>query len=257
MTVERPLWLNGLTDYTADEFRAFIDATYPSAGVLGSGYLAVTPDSPVSMNVKVATGYAVVPGKVGASRKYLLHVSAQHNVPIAAAHATLPRIDNIVAEVDDMQASDVSDAALVYAVAGTPNATPTAPVLAANQVYLATVNVDAAVATIVAGKITNKRAIVGPGSGTVTLLRHGTVSYTFTSSATSASPSVNFTPAFPAGVTPHVVVLVSAITGNTVVEASYISVTNTAFTSMARVSTGVAWSGTQTGNYIAIADVPV
>jgi len=77
-------------------------------------------------------------------------------VTLAAAHATLPRKDIIVAQ---HTFSNLNNPAVYIAVAGTPAASPIAPTPAANQILLATVFVGAAVTFIVNANITNVSAI--------------------------------------------------------------------------------------------------
>lgn len=158
MPLARPLYLQALTDYTADEFRQLVDATFPTAGVL-TGSLAVTANSPVAMNVLVGTGYAVIPGR-GVGNRYLLHVTATETVTVDPASAQ-PRIDLVIAQVQDTQYGDAASQAVCAKVTGQPGVSPVAPAVPVGAVALAQVAVAAGQNTVVAGNITDRRTIVG------------------------------------------------------------------------------------------------
>jgi hypothetical protein len=168
MTVGRPLYLDGITNYTADEFRTLIDGLAPSPGVIvqgsPSGNLGTAPTGPVSMAVQVATGMCVVPAKSTANGKYLLEVTAPETVTIAAASAQ-NRIDIVVAQVLDTAFSDASNTGQIVAITGTPSGTPVAPATPTNAVLLATVAVNTGAATIVAGNITDSRQYTAAAGG--------------------------------------------------------------------------------------------
>lgn len=163
MTVARPIWLQNLSNYSADEFRTLIDAAFPLAGVINNAAV-VSPNGPVAANVLVSTGYVVVGAKSAANGKYLVEITATEVVTITANSSGNPRIDNIVVEVDDTAFSDASDVAVVKAVAGTPAGSPVAPALLANQTLLAQVAVANGFSTIVAANITDKRVSADIGS---------------------------------------------------------------------------------------------
>jgi len=106
--------------------------------VVGSSTeLQVSASSPASMVVSVARGDAVIDGYRYSYPRTLL--------TIAAAHATLDRVDVVVADVDGT----------VQVVAGTAGGAPGAA--GAGQVLLATIAVDATVTTITGGDITDGR----------------------------------------------------------------------------------------------------
>lgn len=194
MTVRRPLWLQGLTGWSADDARRIIDADYGQPGVIRSG-LQVTPNSPVAANVLVLPGYVVVPAKTATKGKYLGQVTANEVVTITANSSGNPRIDIIVAQVlDTVDGADGSDVLQVVAIAGTPAGSPVAPATPANATLLANVAVANGFATIVAGNITDKRIDVSllgadsksfmplanpnatsTGSGTATWVTMGTI----------------------------------------------------------------------------------
>lgn len=126
---------------------------------LGTGVLkgqlnafAVFADS-TGMQVKVPSGRAWIEG-------HFFESDAQETVAIGAANATNPRIDRVVLRAD-FTANTVDIAVL----AGTPAVTPAAPAVTQSttvwEISLAQVLVDAAVATIAAGKVTDERTYAG------------------------------------------------------------------------------------------------
>lgn len=101
------------------------------------------------MQVKVRSGTAIIQGAFWQNPSETI-------MPIAASHATLDRIDLVVAE-----ANYSSDIMAITVVTGTPAGSPAAPALTRDgtkwQMELCEVLVSAAVSTIAAGKITDKR----------------------------------------------------------------------------------------------------
>lgn len=123
------------------------------SGVL-TGYLnalAVTADGS-GMTVSVNTGGAWVEG-------FYFENDAAAAQTIAAAHATLSRIDRIAVRLD----RTANTCALVV-LTGTAAASPVAPTLSTTdtlyEIGLATVLVDPAVGVIAAGKVTDTRTLV-------------------------------------------------------------------------------------------------
>lgn len=106
------------------------------------------------MQVKVQTGEVVAEGHWGA-------ISSEKIVAIAAAHATLARLDRIVWRLDYLNNNVVVDA-----ITGTAAATPVAPALTRNtsifEGSLAVVSVPAADTGIDAAQVTDARVWGGP-----------------------------------------------------------------------------------------------
>ena len=102
------------------------------------------------MFVKVKSGQAFVEG-------FFFQSDAQETLTINTAHATLPRIDRVVVRLD--KTANTIDLAVL---AGTPNASPSAPALTQNsttwEIGLALVAVAAADTSIAAGDVTDERA---------------------------------------------------------------------------------------------------
>ena len=172
MALEMPFGLQALTGdpaitYTGQQFRGLVEAFVPQAGVTMEGDLKVTQRAAgANMSVDVAAGQAAVRGtSIARQGTYMLRSTAVENVPIATAHATLPRIDLIVAQVLDRQA----DGGGTYGwqlvrVAGVENSSPVPPAAPASSLVLAHVRVNAAVSSIVAADITDVRPLNGLGS---------------------------------------------------------------------------------------------
>lgn len=131
---------------------AIMDAA--SGGVAGTGYgtgptgvqsgAAVTAQGSPDMTVAVAAGVV----RIGGRRV----VVAAGNVTITAAHATNPRIDLIVVDVNGTKS----------AIAGTPAASPSVafPTITAGTVVLAAVYVPANDTAINSNQITDKRVLI-------------------------------------------------------------------------------------------------
>jgi len=130
------------------------------------------------LQVKVPAGQALVRG--------IYYVStATETLAIAAAHATLGRIDSVVLELDPS-----ANAILLKVLTGTAASTPVAPTLTQTdagiwQQLLATVSVAAAATTISAVNVTDARSFLGPAP--VTSLSAGVIV------TTASDKSANYT----------------------------------------------------------------
>jgi hypothetical protein len=135
------------------------------AGLIGDGVvagkgseLAVGESSPPAMSVSVGTGVAFVQGY------YFEVYTAAETLAIAAAHATLGRIDLVVVK------RDLANRTAVLAVkTGTPAASPAAPALTQAvagvwEIALAQVSVPAADTAIQAAQITDLRGTRAQGT---------------------------------------------------------------------------------------------
>lgn len=127
-------------------------------GSSGGTELKVYGDSS-GMQVKVPAGFAMVRGHYYSN-------TAIETVAIAAAHATLARIDSVVLELDPS-----ANTILLTVLTGTAASTPAAPSLVQTdtgiyQIRLANVAVAAAATTISAGNVTDTRTFLGVGAHT-------------------------------------------------------------------------------------------
>lgn len=139
------------SNVTEATWRKFMRHMLGSASGVIRGFsneFAVTGDGS-GMNVKVATGECWMRGHYGES-------TAQKTIALAAAHATLPRIDRIILRCD-FTANIVE----VDRLTGTPSASPVAPAVTQSstiwETSLALVSVAAADTSITAGEVTDDR----------------------------------------------------------------------------------------------------
>jgi len=150
-------------------------------GVVAPGDLKVTQRAAsANMSVDVAAGSSWVAGS-RVARQGLYHIVdvGGSTVLLAAAHATLPRVDQVVARVEDSLAGDQADQATWYVAAGTPTAGATldnrlgAAASPATQspplsvLRVADVLVPAAATTIVAANIRDRRPWAGGAFTTI------------------------------------------------------------------------------------------
>jgi hypothetical protein len=134
----------------------------PWAGVkpasLDAG-LQITPLSTPSMFVQVNSGSCFVPAAIAANAGWICHNNGQRQVAIAAASATLPRIDLIIAHVyDAVDDSGTLNEWQLEPVTGTPASVPAAPAAPTNAIILGQVAVAANALTVTSGNITDLRA---------------------------------------------------------------------------------------------------
>lgn len=190
MTVRRPLYLQALTAWSADDDRRVLDALFNSPGVIAGG-LAVGPNSPVGMSVIVQPGYVIVPAKTATKGKYLGQVTVAE-VPTIAAASAFNRVDIVIAQVlDTVDGADASDVLQIVSsgvsavckgtVSGLPPATP------AGSVLLATVSVLTSDTTIPAARITDVAPSAVPGRLAAQVSR---ITSTFNSGASSTLTNV-------------------------------------------------------------------
>jgi hypothetical protein len=127
----------------------------------GNGAMAVTTAG--GMNVQVAAGYCCCPNSSSALQGgYVFGLMSAQTFTLQAASLTFPRIDIIVAGVNDL-GTDASGA-YVRVVEGTPAATPSVPAAPANSVTLAQVAVGLGVTSVTSANITDvRRYVVAPG----------------------------------------------------------------------------------------------
>lgn len=128
-------------------------------GVVSSGDLAVTQrGAGANMSVDVAAGVAWVRGDDSVSQPaYRVYNDATVNLAVDAAHASLARVDRVVAEVRDAAFSGVSTDWRLRVITGTPAGSPVAPALPNSAMSLATVSVPALDTAITNSQITDTR----------------------------------------------------------------------------------------------------
>lgn len=165
--VTPPLFLNVDSFYGADElglpFRDFV-----GEGVLGYPDLRVVQrGAGANMSVDVGAGAAWIVGDTTptAQPEYRVRSDSTVNQAVGAAHATLPRIDQVVAEVLDATFTGASNLWRLRVVAGTATSGATlanrtgAAALPDTAIRLADILVGAAVSSILTANIRDRRPI--------------------------------------------------------------------------------------------------
>lgn len=155
-----PSWLqNG--SHPAENDRLSMQAIFATTGIIGSSSLAVTANSPVGMSVRVASGWAAIVGTTQSNMGvYTVYNDALTVLTVTTADPTNPRIDRVVATVQDAYYSGAYNDVIFQVVAGTPAGSPVAPATPANSISLATISVAAAATQINSGDITDTRTSV-------------------------------------------------------------------------------------------------
>lgn len=170
MALVTPPYVLASASHSAELFRDTLQGYLSIGGVIGVGDLAVAALTPASMKVKVAVGQCMIPGTLGATGPfpsgltqqgaYYSYVSAVTNLTIAASTPTNPRIDSIVASIQDSQYSGSNNQAILQVITGTPAVTPSPPATPASSLLLAHVRVPAGATSIITADITTTRPFV-------------------------------------------------------------------------------------------------
>lgn len=161
---------NAGTTHTAENDRMMLSGLFAGVRTSGSmvsrggvhplagGVMAVTQTGSPSMAVSVASGVVYVSGSEGGKQGiYACTNDAAVVVTLDAAHGTLPRIDSIIARVQDSAYSGATNTWTIEKVTGTAASSPVAPTLLANTELLANVTVGAAVSSVTNANITDTR----------------------------------------------------------------------------------------------------
>lgn len=155
-------------------FRQAVSSHLTAGGVGSVGELQVAAQSTPAMSVQVAAGRAWIPGTQTAAISgqswttqgmYFGANDAAISVTVAAADPTNPRIDLVVAQVQDSFYSGSTDVLSVTVVPGTPAASPVPPNAPSNSLVLAKVAVGAGATSIVAGNLSAQATATVPRSG--------------------------------------------------------------------------------------------
>lgn len=131
-------------------------------GVIGGSGLLVSAAG--GMEVTVAQGHFVVPNtSTPAAGAYVSTLSSAATLTLAAADPTNPRIDIVVAFVDDTGTSGSYGAVAV--ITGTPGASPALPGTYQNSIVLAEIAVAANAVSVSSGNITGTRSFTTAAGG--------------------------------------------------------------------------------------------
>jgi hypothetical protein len=131
-----------------------------TTGILGSTSLAVTQSGTPAMSVSVAAGWGAIVSSTANAGVYQFYNDAATTLTVTAANPTNPRIDRVVATVNDAYYSGLLNDVTFSVVAGTPAGSPSAPATPSNSISLATIAVAAAATSIVNANITDTRTAV-------------------------------------------------------------------------------------------------
>lgn len=134
-------------------------------GVVGATDLAVTAGAGLSVNV--AAGEAFIAGTDSSTLQGAYHVlnDAAVNLPLAAADATNPRNDLVIARVRDQEYVGAVSSWAVEVLTGAPAAVPADPARPPTSMDLARVRVAAGAVSVVAANIDEGRTRVGDWIG--------------------------------------------------------------------------------------------
>lgn len=159
--VSTPAYIQALS-HPADVFRRAIQAVARGGYgvVVAATDLQVSQNGTPNMSVNVAAGQCVLPNTQNTTYGGVYSGAlndATVNLTIAASDPTNPRIDLIVAQVEDAAYSGGNNDWKLAVVTGTPAASPSPPTAPANSISLAQVRVNANVTSITSGVITDVR----------------------------------------------------------------------------------------------------
>lgn len=156
---------NAMTNATEADLMFFQNEFLYQKGVIDSASLAVTQrGAGANMSVDVAPGRAIILNAAwslnsSVTKYWEILCDAVQNVAITSNATANPRIDNIVAYLNPSLPPDADGGGVVtvYAIAGTPAASPVAPATPSYCISLANVAVSAGAASIVTANITDTR----------------------------------------------------------------------------------------------------
>ena len=160
-----PSWLQQ-GSHPAENDRLSAQALWKTTGIVNSTDLQITQSATPAMTVSVAAGYAVIIGTTQTNMgAYMAYNDGATTLTITTANPTLPRIDLVCMTVNDAYYTGSLNSVVFSVVAGTPNASPTAPSLPANSITLATIAVAANATSIVNANITDTRVLTTTSVG--------------------------------------------------------------------------------------------
>ena len=145
-------------------------------GTSVQGSMRVTASGTPDNKSNVAAGSVVIPATNGGA--YVGHNDGAVVITHTAAHATLDRIDLVIAQVRDAEVSGVDNDFRIVAVAGTPAGSPVAPATPANSYVLAQIMIRDLASTggstvIASGDITDRRVPLAAAGGIIPIPASG------------------------------------------------------------------------------------
>ena len=160
MTEKNPPVFIQAGSHPAEDVRRIFDifVGVGSSGYVSTGDLAVSESGTPAMSVSVAAGRALIQGtESNYSGVYAVENRLATTLTVTAANASNPRIDVVVAKIQDQAYSGSVNAWSLAVVEGTPASSPTAPAIPANSLKLAEVAVAAASSAVLDANITDHR----------------------------------------------------------------------------------------------------
>lgn len=146
------------SSHTAENTRLALGAPILTGGIVEPGDMLVAAPGG-TMTVTVASGQVLVLGSRAYQGVYHCVNDASATLTIAAADATNPRYDRVVAWIQDAAYAGSVNSFSLAVVTGTPAATPLEPAIPADSVELARITVAAGATSIVAGNILDRRVV--------------------------------------------------------------------------------------------------
>jgi hypothetical protein len=160
MAEQSPPYVLQNASHQAILFRQTSSSFVDNEGIVNATDLVVTANATPAMNVDIATGSCWVYGDYSTdSQFYFAHNEGSVNLTIASADATNPRIDIVIAQINDSAYSGSVDDWELKIVTGTAAGSPAAPTLPSSAFKLASIAVAATVTTIISGNITDNRVV--------------------------------------------------------------------------------------------------
>lgn len=187
--LQDPQYLEG-GSHTAQGDRLVLSSLVAAEGIVGTADLAVTERAGTAdMSVDVAAGAAFIAGTESSTQGvYYVFNDATVNLAVAAADATDPRVDLVVAQVRDAFYSGASDDWQLAVLTGTAAATPAEPAVPDNALVLARIDVAAGAGSVTNADITDRRTQAAYRRALIpTLTQTGRVSPTFNFTPTALS----------------------------------------------------------------------
>lgn len=136
-------------------------------GVASNLDLKVTQTGGGNMTVTVAAGSAYIRGtSVSNQGVYHMYNDAAITVTVTAANGSQPRIDLVIARIQDADVSGATNLATIEMVNGTPAASPTPPSAPVSSIVLANVTVPAAATSVLTANIADVRPYATALGGT-------------------------------------------------------------------------------------------
>lgn len=142
-------------------------------GILHGTDLGVTQNGGGAMSVIVSSGFALISGTDSSPVQGQYHVYNDANVTVTVptSNPSNPRIDLIVATIEDAYYAGGSNTAILQDIAGTPAASPLVPATPADSLVLAHVYVGTGVGSILTANINGTTGTNNPDAYAFTPMR--------------------------------------------------------------------------------------